>query len=292
VGLVKRGAPAATPDATLRVLGIDDWAWQKGQHHFGTILVDLERRRVVDVLLCAPPMRSRLGSRLIPVSRSSAATATDRTPTRTPLGTPGHVDPSALHSTYRKGDEMRKLILRMAITLDGVVAPENAQDVFNFTDEEVWSDTLGMIETVDTMLIGAGMHQEYLSHWRTALSSPTASESERRYATIAARTPHLVLSRTLRAIEWPNVTVLTDGVDGIADLKKQAVRDIILWGGATAAAAAIEAGVVDEYHLVTHPAIAGGGKKLFDKVLTMRRVRHQGTKTFASGIVVLKYARA
>ena len=31
-------------------MGIDDWAWQKGQHHYGTILVDLERRRVVDVL--------------------------------------------------------------------------------------------------------------------------------------------------------------------------------------------------------------------------------------------------
>jgi hypothetical protein len=46
VALVKRGAPAATADATLRVVGIDDWAWQKGQQHFGTILVDLERRRV------------------------------------------------------------------------------------------------------------------------------------------------------------------------------------------------------------------------------------------------------
>jgi transposase len=50
VRLVKHGVPAATPDATLRVLGIDDWAGQKGQQHFGTILVDLERRRVVDVL--------------------------------------------------------------------------------------------------------------------------------------------------------------------------------------------------------------------------------------------------
>jgi hypothetical protein len=50
VRLVKRGAPPATADATVRVVGIDDWAWQKGQQHFGTILVDLERRRVVDVL--------------------------------------------------------------------------------------------------------------------------------------------------------------------------------------------------------------------------------------------------
>jgi hypothetical protein len=37
----------------LRVIGVDDWAWKKGQT-YGTILVDLERRRVVDLL----PIRS------------------------------------------------------------------------------------------------------------------------------------------------------------------------------------------------------------------------------------------
>jgi transposase len=31
------------------VVGVDDWAWNKGKS-FGTILVDLERRQVVDVL--------------------------------------------------------------------------------------------------------------------------------------------------------------------------------------------------------------------------------------------------
>ncbi len=187
---------------------------------------------------------------------------------------------------------MRKLILRMAITLDGVVAPEDANDVFNFNDEAVWTSIFGMLGTVDTMLLGAGMHREYLDHWHRALSSPTASENERRFAGVAARTPHFVLSRTLRKVEWPNATVLGGGVEGIADLKKQAGRDIILWGGPTAAAAAIEAGVVDEYQLVTHPVIAGRGKKLFANVAGMRRVRHQDTDTFPSGIVALKYARA
>ena len=38
-------APAATP----KVLGVDDWAWKKGQT-YGTILVDLEQRCVVDLL--------------------------------------------------------------------------------------------------------------------------------------------------------------------------------------------------------------------------------------------------
>lgn len=30
-------------------MGIDEWAWKKGQH-YGTILVDLEKRRVVQLL--------------------------------------------------------------------------------------------------------------------------------------------------------------------------------------------------------------------------------------------------
>ena len=33
----------------LRVIGIDDWAWRKGQS-YGTVLVDLEGRRVADLL--------------------------------------------------------------------------------------------------------------------------------------------------------------------------------------------------------------------------------------------------
>jgi transposase len=39
---------AALP-RVIRVLGVDDWAWCKGQT-FGTILVDLERSQVVDLL--------------------------------------------------------------------------------------------------------------------------------------------------------------------------------------------------------------------------------------------------
>jgi dihydrofolate reductase len=136
------------------------------------------------------------------------------------------------------------------------------------------------------------MHKEYLSHWQDALTSQAASPNERRYAALAARLPHFVLSRTLRKVEWSNASVLHGGVDGIADLKKQSGRDIILWGGPTAAAAAIEAGVIDEYHLVTHPVIAGRGKKLFGNVAGMRRARHKDTRVFPSGIVALKYTRA
>ena len=40
---------AAPPPATVRVVGIDDFAWLKGQR-YGTIICDLERRRTIDLL--------------------------------------------------------------------------------------------------------------------------------------------------------------------------------------------------------------------------------------------------
>jgi transposase len=39
----------AKPIEVPRVLGIDDWAWRKG-HRYGTILCDLEKRKVIDLL--------------------------------------------------------------------------------------------------------------------------------------------------------------------------------------------------------------------------------------------------
>jgi transposase len=45
---LKRHASAAHPPQPIRVVGIDDWSWRKGAT-YGTIIVDLERRTVVDV---------------------------------------------------------------------------------------------------------------------------------------------------------------------------------------------------------------------------------------------------
>jgi len=44
-----RRRAVANSAATPRVLGIDDWAWRKG-HRYGTILCDLERGKVIDLL--------------------------------------------------------------------------------------------------------------------------------------------------------------------------------------------------------------------------------------------------
>ena len=51
-GLRKRARARSESSAVaaVHVAGVDDWAWRKGSN-YGTIIVDLERREVVDVLV-------------------------------------------------------------------------------------------------------------------------------------------------------------------------------------------------------------------------------------------------
>jgi transposase len=46
--LVRRNAPTAPISAPV-IIGIDDFAWKRGQR-YGTIVCDLERRRIIDLL--------------------------------------------------------------------------------------------------------------------------------------------------------------------------------------------------------------------------------------------------
>ena len=46
---VKKSVTAQTNHAVVRVVGVDEWAWRKGTT-FGTVIVDLERRQVVELL--------------------------------------------------------------------------------------------------------------------------------------------------------------------------------------------------------------------------------------------------
>ncbi|UEM18701.1 transposase [Skermanella mucosa] len=72
--------------AVVRAIGINDWAWRKG-HHYGTIVVDLERRKVVDLL--ADREADTVARRLVEqpeikvISRDRSAAYADAAP-RTP----------------------------------------------------------------------------------------------------------------------------------------------------------------------------------------------------------------
>jgi dihydrofolate reductase len=66
------------------------------------------------------------------------------------------------------------------------------------------------------------------------------------------------------------------------------VGDIAI-GGATLAAEAAELGLIDEYRVVAHPVLVGGGIRFFPQRERRVDLELVETRTFSSGVVYLRY---
>jgi len=71
-------------------------------------------------------------------------------------------------------------------------------------------------------------------------------------------------------------------------LRREGVRKVYLDGGRLITAY-LEAGLVDELTLTRLPILLGDGLPLFGRMRRRVRLRHAGTRTFASGLVQSRY---
>ena len=60
-------------------------------------------------------------------------------------------------------------------------------------------------------------------------------------------------------------------------------------GGATLAAAAMRAGLIDEYVLVTHPVLVGRGQPFFTALDNWVNLNLVETRSFPEGILLSRY---
>jgi dihydrofolate reductase len=196
-----------------------------------------------------------------------------------------------------KQTNARKLILSMEMSFDGIVAAENneaaeetdAADQHVDNSDELWNHMFNDLQSVDTILAGAGMNPLYFDHWRAQLKNPTADPNEVKYARWAYQIPHIVFSKTQQKVDWPNSRIATDPDAEIAKLKQQAGKDILTWGGATFANYLISKGLIDEYNIRVSPKILGRGKALFNNIQDRSNLSLIDVRQLKSGTVMLRY---
>ena len=173
------------------------------------------------------------------------------------------------------------------MSLDGYVADREGKFDWAAPDEEVHTFVNDLERNVGTHLYGRRMY-EVMVFWETAHTLPDEPLLIKDYAEIWQAADKVVYSRSLEAVTTQRTQLAREfNPAAIRQMKAKADRDISV-GGPHLAAAAIKAGLVDEYHFFVTPIVVGGGNPaLPDDVLLKLELVDE--RHFRNGTVHLHY---
>ncbi|NUL49180.1 dihydrofolate reductase [Cellulosimicrobium funkei] len=183
---------------------------------------------------------------------------------------------------------MRKLTFGMNVSLDGYIAAPGDDLDWSVPSDELfqwWSDRVG---ATGLALYGRRLWERMSSHWPTADQQPGATPAQIEFARRWLAMPKVVFSSTTGTVDWNARLVTGDAVAEITRLKAGEGGDLDI-GGATLAAAAMRAGLVDEYAIITHPVLVGGGTPFFTSLEHRVNLDLVETRTFPDGVLLTRY---
>jgi dihydrofolate reductase len=190
---------------------------------------------------------------------------------------------------------MRKVILFMAVSLDGFVCGPNGELDWENRDEEVSRYLIpDLLSTVDTMLLGRVLYQGFEQAWPAMAKDPSSPSDLVDFAHWIEDSPKFVFSKTLETVEWKNSRLVAvkddkDIIQEVKKLKQQPGGDMVLFGGARIAQTFVRLGLIDEYRLKLQPTVLGSGKPLFKDIQDRMPLKLMTSKTFDSGVIGLYY---
>jgi dihydrofolate reductase len=174
---------------------------------------------------------------------------------------------------------MRKLVLQMGLSLDGLVARPGRHGGTGWglppEDPALKERKLEWLCDAGLHVMGRVTYEEMAEFW---------PRSDDAYAAPMNDIPKVVFSGTLERAEWADSRIARgDLADEIAELKRERGKDMIAWGGATFAQSLTRLGLVDEYRLVLQPVALGHGLPLFRDLAAPLRLELVDAQTYNTG---------
>ncbi|MGK2861097.1 MAG: dihydrofolate reductase family protein [Chitinophagaceae bacterium] len=169
---------------------------------------------------------------------------------------------------------MRKVILQLALSLDGFLEGPNGEFDWCFTDNDY-----GMIDffkRIDAIFIGRKSYEMSLA---MGGSAPPGFPSLKEY----------VFSNSLKDVAGDRMLVNGDIEMEVNKIKKEPGKDIWLYGGASLTTHFINHSLVDEIVLAVHPILLGRGKLLFQNIRGRIPLKFISSISYPSGLVMLAY---
>jgi len=182
----------------------------------------------------------------------------------------------------------------MMVTVDGYFEGPNHDISWHNVDAEFDVFANDQLGTMGTILFGKRTYDLMVGFW------PTKPASSSKTGQLMNTLPKVVVSHEPFEATWANTTVISsDVLTEIKKLKEEknsggpgGAGDIGMFGSNALCVSLMEAGLVDEFRIMTNPVALGVGSPLFTG-LTRRMALRRTTppRSFASGNVLTIYEK-
>lgn len=169
---------------------------------------------------------------------------------------------------------MRKVVLGVAVSLDGFIEGPNGEYDWCFTDQDY--GMTDFYKRIDSIFIGRKSYEFALSMGDVEMPG-------------FPRLKEYVFSNSLTNVREGSMLIKGDIEPQVRAIKGESGKDIWLFGGAGLTTSLLNLKLVDEIGMAVHPIVLGGGKSLFQNVKSRITLRLLDSKTYSSGLVALTY---
>ena len=181
---------------------------------------------------------------------------------------------------------MRKIVLNLAISLDGFIEGPNGELDWLVRDSETdFGDILNDILSDKDIIFYGRVSYEKWGNYQPDEASPKLRAA---YNSMDSKTKY-VFSKTKRGDYTKAIFINSAIKERVLKIKQQAGKNIWLYGGAKLITTFLNLDLIDEYRLAVHPVILGQGKPLFENIARMHKLKLLDVKGYKSGIILMTY---
>lgn len=189
--------------------------------------------------------------------------------------------------------------MKMSMSVDGFVSGPNGETdwIFRSSDETSRAWAVERSWEAGLIIMGRKSFEFMAPYWPTATGPFAAPMNEIPKALFTKNgfkgidpVPTATAEQSRAMASWAEAQVFDgDLVEEIRKLKSEPGKPISAIGGAGFMRSLIAAGLIDEYHLVTHPVVLGEGLTIFNDVARPMDLKLVGVKAFRGGVVAHTY---
>ena len=182
---------------------------------------------------------------------------------------------------------MRKIVYGINLTIDGYCDHTSVTG-----SESVHQYFTRLMQEAGLIIYGRKTYELMVPYWPDVARNQNGKTTELDFARAFNAVEKVVFSTSLEAVGENTRLFRSNLKEEVLKLKQEPGK-VISVGGVDLPTQLIAMGLVDEFHFVIHPVIAGKGRRLFDNTAMDRLdLRLVQTKNLEGGAVALHYVSA